>query len=316
MKRKLIAVILLMLIAPMYSLTAEESIRIARAGRFDAPPVIDGKLDDVCWQGLPPLNNLTLVLYGTGPGGASTEAYVGYDEMKLYVAFDCHEPKIELLKKLLAEGRVLSFEESVEIFVQEDRMNDLYYQFMASLGGKTHEGIRSDASWDAPWEVKAALAGQGYTVEMAIPFKSINAKIAPDSLWGFNVNRSRNLGEKVEYTAWSNTEGGFHAPDKFGCLLFSDYAAFFEAYLETHSKEIAAKMESFFKEYPASTASLKPLKQDFEQHVAAYKAKVHEGVIETEEQAANLLAECKKTLAELEKIAGQVQLEIIRNEFR
>jgi TolB-like protein len=65
-------------------------------------------------------------------------------------------------------------------------------------------GIRGDASWDALFEARGGIVDDGWTAEMAIPFKSLRypARAPGEShRWGFQI--SRNIREKSESLVWS-----------------------------------------------------------------------------------------------------------------
>ena len=65
-------------------------------------------------------------------------------------------------------------------------------------------GIRGDRSWDALFEVGGGPVEDGWTAEMAIPFKSLRYPARPAGQphrWGFQI--SRNIREKSESLVWS-----------------------------------------------------------------------------------------------------------------
>lgn len=313
-KIKLLSLCAVFLVAS--ALSAQDITRIAQAKEFTSAPVIDGKLDDECWRNLPALDSFTCVATKSGPASAQTLAYVGYDEKNLYVAFRCFEPKMELFKKLLTERRLFPFDESIEIFIDVDRSQDLYYQFRVDVLDNKDDRLRFDPSWEVPWEAKTALLDNGYSVEAALPFSSLKATFTPESLWGFNVCRQRIIEPPIEYSAWSNTGSSFHSPGKFGVLIFAKYSDFINSYFQKRADLIIKKLERLYKEYPVSTLSLAHLEDDAKKIITNYLEKAHNGKIETEEQALSLFKEGQSALNELEKILSELQLEIIKNEFK
>ena len=65
-------------------------------------------------------------------------------------------------------------------------------------------GIRGDLSWDALFEASGRLVEDGWTAEMAIPFKSLRYPSRSANQmhrWGFQI--SRNIREKSESLVWS-----------------------------------------------------------------------------------------------------------------
>ena len=67
-----------------------DSYRVARA------PVIDGNLDDDAWKDAAKTGEFR-TLGGKGLSKSKTEVMTCWDTDKLYVAYICHEPNMELL---------------------------------------------------------------------------------------------------------------------------------------------------------------------------------------------------------------------------
>ena len=76
----------------------------------------------------------------------------------------------------------------------------------SSSGASSSSGfsIRGDQSWNALFETRGGLVEDGWTAEMAIPFKSLRYPARPGDQphrWGFQI--SRNMREKSETLVWS-----------------------------------------------------------------------------------------------------------------
>ena len=70
--------------------------------------------------------------------------------------------------------------------------------------GSSGFGIRGDSSWDALFDVRGGLVDDGWTAEMAIPFKSLrypSRAAGQPHRWGLQL--SRNIREKSESLVWS-----------------------------------------------------------------------------------------------------------------
>ena len=81
-------------------------------------------------------------------------------------------------------------------------------------GGGGRGGIpRGDRSWDALFESGGQLVGDGYTAEMAIPFKSLRYPARPGGVphtWGFQiVRRIRGKDETIVWSPVSRDIAGF-----------------------------------------------------------------------------------------------------------
>ena len=304
------------LVSPLY-VCAQEVRRIGQAAKFASGPEIDGRLDDECWKNLKAFDKFTCVITRTGPANAPTRAYVGYDNKYLYVAFQCDEPEMELLKKYIAKKAIGPFDESVEIFIDANRDRDTYYQLRVDVLGRREVRYGMEIVSDFSWQAHAVLADGGFTVEAAIPLSSfLKARISAETPWGFNVNRMRMIDPPTEFSAWSNTAGGFHAPGKFGLLVFSGYKDFFSSYFKKHSAQMKKKLERLYKEYPVSTAPLDTLMDEFVSVSRQYHQMVETSNLETEEEALALFKEFESTRKSLEDILSKVRLEVIKGEFK
>ena len=76
----------------------------------------------------------------------------------------------------------------------------------SSRGGSSTSGfaIRGDPSWNVLFEVRGVLVADGWTAEMAIPFKSLRYPARADGqphTWGFQIHR--NIRDKSESLVWS-----------------------------------------------------------------------------------------------------------------
>ena len=70
--------------------------------------------------------------------------------------------------------------------------------------GSSGFGIRGDSSWDALFDARGGLVDDGWTAEMAIPFKSLRYPSRADGQphrWGLQL--SRNIREKSESLVWA-----------------------------------------------------------------------------------------------------------------
>ncbi|PYS75983.1 MAG: hypothetical protein DMF66_17250, partial [Acidobacteria bacterium] len=163
--------------------------------RFDKPPVIDGKLDDDVWKQAAVLKDF----YQTSPGDnvaptAPTEVFVGYDSKFLYFGFHCFDDPSKVRATVAKRDEVFG-EDNVRIFL--DTFNDQRRAYILGwnpLGiqqdGIFTEGQGSDFTVDIVMESKGMITSDGYTVEVAIPFKSLRYEVGKGKLWGLHVWRN------------------------------------------------------------------------------------------------------------------------------
>ena len=177
------------------------------------PPVIDGQLDDPCWRAALPLTSFTQVLPVEGaPPTERTEVRFVYDHDNLYIAVRCfdHEPG-KIIVRQMQRDSVAESDDQVKIaFDTFARQRDGYFFAVNPAGART-EGLIEDFAvenplWDTIWQARGRVDAEGWTAEIAIPFKSLSFDPQRDT-WGCNIERIiRRKQETVRWTAVSRAE--------------------------------------------------------------------------------------------------------------
>jgi hypothetical protein len=174
---------------------APEKAQPLRVPRFETPPTIDGKLDDAVWRTAAVFSEF----YQIGPGdniapSMPTEAYIGYDAHFLYFAFHCYDDPTKVRATVARRDNVFG-EDNMRVYL--DTFNDKRKAYIFGwnpLGvqqdGITNEGGSTDYSVDIVMESKGTLTADGYTIEVAIPFKSLRYEAGKDKPWGIHVWRN------------------------------------------------------------------------------------------------------------------------------
>jgi len=188
-----------------------------RATAIQEPPVIDGKLDDVCWKQAAAAGGFAS-LDSLAPARQATTVRVVYDEANLYVGWYCHETDTARLTREPGPPDEYRMGAGVELFLDLNRDRRTFCQFVVSAGNTYYDGRRNDDRWNCPADHATHIGEQFWSVEMAIPFAGLD--LGPDTAgaWGIQFGRSDATGGELEYSAWSPTEEGFNAPDRFGTL--------------------------------------------------------------------------------------------------
>jgi len=199
-----------------------DTIAAMTVHRCAAAPVIDGRLDDTVWKNTPPSQPFA-VLSGSGPSEAPTTVKVTFDEKALYIAFNCREPRMDRLQATMTKHDAdIWTEDCIEVFLDPDCNQMDYYHFVVNAIGTRFEELCSpggkNAGWNPDWQAAATRQADGYFVEIAIPWKSINWKAKEGMVLATNFNRARRA-DTSENQAWSLTTGGFHDPTHFGLLV-------------------------------------------------------------------------------------------------
>jgi hypothetical protein len=172
-----------------------EKTQPLRIPRFDKAPVIDGKLDDEVWKQAVVLKDF----YQTSPGdniapSKPTEVMIGYDSRYLYFAFHCFDEP-DKVRGTVAKRDNIFGEDNVRVFL--DTFNDQRRAYVVGFNplgiqadGIYTEGQGTDFSVDIVMESKGLITSDGWTVEAAIPFKSLRYEAGKNSLWGLHVWRN------------------------------------------------------------------------------------------------------------------------------
>ncbi|HYO99352.1 MAG TPA: DUF5916 domain-containing protein, partial [Pyrinomonadaceae bacterium] len=177
--------------------------------RLDTPPVIDGKLDDAVWKQARVLKDF----YQTEPGdniapSQPTEAFIGYDSKFLYIAFHAYDEPSKIRANVAKRDGIFD-DDYVGFFL--DTFNDQRRAFEMDFNPL---GIQADAiftenqgedfSFDLVMESKGMITSDGYTVEVAIPFKSLRYEAGKGKLWGAHFFR-RIKRFNNEFNSWMPT---------------------------------------------------------------------------------------------------------------
>ncbi|MCX7011942.1 MAG: hypothetical protein NTW86_05140, partial [Candidatus Sumerlaeota bacterium] len=191
--------------------------------RIVEAPAIDGKLNEPAWQSVPMGRFVDSRSGGEPESGAWVR--VACDDQNLYAAFDVFA-KEEKMRPGPAgrKGREILAADCVEIFLQPEGGQSPYFQIAANANG----GLFNQ-EWAAPkqpkeWsgegiEAAGHVAIDDWTVEVKIPFNDLGVA-APKEGARWRANFCRAEKETKQLTAWALTGGSFHAPERFGTLLF------------------------------------------------------------------------------------------------
>src|SRR2546430_1287137 len=173
---------------PAIVLPAEKAQPV-KMPKFDKPPVIDGKLDDEVWQHAMVLKDFYQVQPGDSLAPSKpTEVMLGYDSKFLYIAFHCFDEPDKVRATIPKRDNIFNDDYVGILF---DTFNDhrKAYEFDLNPLGIQAEGIWVDGkneglNPDFVFESKGVVTGDGWTVEAAIPFKSLRYVAGKDKLWG------------------------------------------------------------------------------------------------------------------------------------
>src|SRR5882672_11779417 len=205
---------------PVIALPPEKA-RPVKLPLFAKPPVIDGKLDDDVWKNAVVLKDFYQIQPGDNIAPSKpTEVMLGYDARFIYVAFHCYDEPDKVRANIPKRDDIWNDDYVGILF---DTFNDgrKAYEFDFSPLGIQADGIWTDGQGedfnpDIVMESKGIVTQDGWTVEVAIPFKSLRYIAGKDKLWGahfwrrikrFNNELSMWMPISRDVSSWLAQEG-------------------------------------------------------------------------------------------------------------
>jgi hypothetical protein len=185
--------------------SAPDNVTI-RAFRVDAPLRIDGRLDEAVYASLPAISDFIQQEPREGePATENTEAWILFDDVNLYIAARCWDshPEREVANELRRDnGNVLGNENfTFVIDTFHDRRNGYLFQTNAlgALRDMTVTDDQQNSAWNGIWYVKTGRFEHGWTMEVAIPFKTLRYRGSGPQTWGINLRRLVKWKNEISY---------------------------------------------------------------------------------------------------------------------
>jgi len=213
-------------------LDAKEAPILMTAAKVQSPPQIDGRLDDYCWE----LAESTTGFIQLFPddGKLATEQTIiqaMYDNQNLYFGIECLDSQPEKIDTRLVPRDSDPYPgDLIGIVLDTFHDHQNAYCFWTNPRGirmdfrsydDFAQGWRGrDFSWDGVWWSEAQITDRGWTVEVAIPFKTLRFPRDKKQIWGINVQRYQKAkGEDSHWAPITREDGGVLKVSKAGHLV-------------------------------------------------------------------------------------------------
>ena len=177
-----------------------------RAVRVTQPIRIDGALDEALYREVPAISEFIQVEPDGGqPATERTETWVAFDNDNVYVSFRVWDSQMEtLIATEMRRDSTNSWQGNDLVSFIFDTFYDRRTSFtftMNPLGGRSDGTMVNDrqysSDWNPVWETKPGRFEGGWTVEAAIPFKSLRYRPGTAQLWGFNAMRVKRAKNEI-----------------------------------------------------------------------------------------------------------------------
>ncbi len=204
MKRRYIF-FLLMIFSLLGEAKAQRSIE---AFRLNSAITIDGIHEADKWKGASSASGFFQM--APVPGEASSQktvSYIGFDSACIYISVLLYQ-ETEVMAKVMNRDVLTKGDDCFALIIDPYNDNRSGYGFWTNpLGTQTDfrindDGRSIDVNWDTEWLTASTVHEWGWSLEMAIPFKSLRFKPGSDT-WG--VNFGRIYLANLESTYWSGT---------------------------------------------------------------------------------------------------------------
>ncbi len=200
-----------------------------RPTRTDTPPDIDGRLDDEVWKTAALITEFVQQSPLDGaPATEKTEVYIAYDANNLYFAFYAHYEDPSIMRANRVDRDRAQSDDLITVYFDTFLDQQGGYDFDVNAYGVQGDGVISaggggfggrggggggsggriphaDRSWNALFETGAQIVHDGFTAEMAIPFKSLRYPSRARDVahrWGFQIVREVK-GKDQENQVWA-----------------------------------------------------------------------------------------------------------------
>lgn len=194
-------------------------------------PVIDGKLDEGIWKTAPASYRFLSIARGLSYEGiplVDTSVQACRDDETLYLALRMADPDVKALRKTAkpeAPVQVLrEYDDTIVLFLNPG--GDRVRQFAVNAGGVKY--FASSGAWavseedlvQRPWSAAVAVTDGTWSVEVAIPFASLEvAPPKPGQTWRANfLRRFREF--EIPESYWARVKSGWSDVEQYGALRF------------------------------------------------------------------------------------------------
>jgi len=202
--------LILLFLAVIFSNYSFSEKKVLEIPRFSSSPKIDGILENPLWEEQA-LKIEDFFQLSPKEGGKPTEktiAYIGYDEKNLYFAFRCYDSEPKKIRASVTNRDNAIDDDWIVIFLDTFNEKRRAFTFFVNPIGVQIDAIRveeggndnMDSTWDTVFFSDGKIDEKGYTVEIAIPFKSLRFPDKEEKIWGITLGR--NIPRKGEIITW------------------------------------------------------------------------------------------------------------------
>ncbi len=193
-----------------------------RAIKLDKPLKLDGRLDDEVYSATKPFGGLLQVAPNYGAESSErTDVWITYDQDNIYVSARCWDstpPEKWISNELRRDTNQLRQNDHFGVMFDTfyDRRSGFLF-YTNPLGALADYSVvdegGSNTDWNPVWSSHTGRFEGGWTVEMAIPFKTLRYRSGLNQVWGIQLRRS--IRHKNEWTYLTPVPRNLAGPQAF-----------------------------------------------------------------------------------------------------
>lgn len=203
-------------------------------GRFVAPVVTvrklsaadvksAGSVEKAVWR-QPVCINHFVGYRGNGVPTQRTELRMTYDNANLYLAFRCHEARMDKLTAVHNERDQYTWrDDSVSMILSPGNDPDRFFHLIGNVHGSRfdeRDKASGGMSWNGNWTIAVQKEAKAWTALLTVQFKEFGTSAPkPGDVWGANFYR--NAIPHSEKSYWSPAADTFTDPLRWGKVVFA-----------------------------------------------------------------------------------------------
>ncbi|MCX7761878.1 MAG: DUF5916 domain-containing protein [Candidatus Kryptonium sp.] len=193
--------ILLAFLLSLVQLVNSQNEFILRAIKIDGEIKIDGKLDEKFWEQAERVDlKYEIQITDNEPSAQKTIAMALYDSENLYFGFICYDSNPSEIRAHITDRDRIWEDDFVILIIDTYGDNQNAYEFAVNPYGIQGDAMRvgnsENITFDFVWHSAGTIVDSGWTVEIAIPFKSLRF---PREKQEWNILIGRNYPRKSRF---------------------------------------------------------------------------------------------------------------------
>ena len=168
-----------------------------RAVKLDEALIVDGRLNDPVYSRVPAISDFVQQEPDEGEAATErTESWIFFDDTNIYIAARCLDSRPDRIvaSEMRRDHNNIAQDDNFTIVLDTfyDRRSGLFFQ-TNPLGALREQEVSDERTrnndWNTVWDARTERNGEGWTVEIVIPFRSLRYKAAGAQVWGVNLRR-------------------------------------------------------------------------------------------------------------------------------